>query len=247
MGLIAAYKNFKASRLRKAIEKNSLLVKKPKAIREDRVQAIEFFSKIDDCQIAIPALLTRFDFSLEHGINDTREKESTLQGIIRFGAEAIPLIKDHLKKSDRIAWPIKCLKEVASDQEVIEVLEAILDYNDVALDQSKTEKNFDILCYLRDYSLAKDHPTRLTHFLQEHDERVRYAAVEVLLKQDIEEVQEKLEPFIRDDSAENTRIRQVIIRAFIDKKLSLKDKAHFAVGPFIPGVAISHEFILTEI
>ncbi len=246
MGLISAYKDFKEKRRQKAIEKNSELAKKAKAIREDRVAALEFFADLDDMEAAVKALLPRFDFSLEHGINDTREKELAMRGIVRFSNKAIPLIQEHLKETERIAWPIKCLKEIASEAEVIAILANCLDYGDVALDQHKTEKNFDILCYLRDYTLPSEYTAKFVHFLSQHDERVRYAAVEVLLRQNLGSVQDRIEPFIKDESAENTRIRQVIIQAFIDNKWTLQNKSEFAVGSLMPGVLVSKDFHLIE-
>ena len=37
---------------------------------------------------AVKSLLQRFDYSLEHGIRDTREKETAMKGILRFEKSA---------------------------------------------------------------------------------------------------------------------------------------------------------------
>ena len=74
VGLIEKYRNYKQSRNEKRIEKASASVCNPKAIKEDRQAAIDYLASIDDASLAVPALLKRFEFSLEHGINDPREK-----------------------------------------------------------------------------------------------------------------------------------------------------------------------------
>ena len=242
MGLIEKYRQFKKNRQEKAIARNLKLIKNPKAIKEDRAAAIEYFCQSEVAETAVPALLQRFDYSLEHGINDTREKESAMKGILKFADTAIPHIEKHLHASNRIAWPIKAFKQLASQEQMIMTLESCLDYGEVSFDQSKVDKNYDILCYLRDYSLADSVCEKLFHFLAQHDERVRFAAAEVLLEQNESSIPEKLEPFLLDESAENTRIRQAIIAGFAKNKWAVPHKEKFKVGPFIPGVSINKQY-----
>ena len=68
------------------------------------------------------ALLNRFEYSLEHGINDSREKEIALSGIVRHGNDAIPFLEKWLKHTSRIAWPIKAIKAIADDKTVVDCL-----------------------------------------------------------------------------------------------------------------------------
>lgn len=221
MGLFAKLKDIKANRLEKKIARNLKLIKNPKAIREDRVAAIEFFTELDDFAVATPALLQRFEYSLEHGINDTREKDTSKDGIMKHGAKVVPLVADHLYKTTRIAWPLKILRELTSDSEMIAILLKALDFSDVSLDHDKVDKNYDLLCHLRDFPLPD--PLQLLPFLSEHDERLRFAVTEVLLSQDNSEIPGKLERFLSDFSAENTRIHQAVTEAFLTHKWSLKD------------------------
>src|SRR4051794_9223067 len=97
-------------------------IKNPKAIREDRVAAIDYFSDLGDAAVAVPSLLQRFEYSLEHGINDTREKESAMEGIVSYGGDALPYVREHLLVTSRIAWPIKLLKALGEESQVIDIL-----------------------------------------------------------------------------------------------------------------------------
>src|SRR4051794_22934755 len=90
---VGMFDRFKSkNRDERRIERGITLIKSAKAIKEDRVGAIEYFRDLGDREVAVPALLQRFEYSIEHGINDTREKESCMEGILAYGVESLPLV-----------------------------------------------------------------------------------------------------------------------------------------------------------
>lgn len=216
MGIFDFFKNSNGPSESK-LQKNAELVKNPKAIRDDRMAALEFYAhNVKDPAKAVPALLSRFEFSLEHGINDSREKDLCMEAITGFADPALPFVMDHLKNTTRIAWPIKILKSLGrSEDHVIECLTSVLNYNDVSFDQAQTDKNYDILCHLADYK-RPGLATKIAHFLKDPDERVRYAAAEVLMEQEFSEAQEYIEPLLSDLNPDNSRIRQTVIRKYLE-------------------------------
>lgn len=220
MSIISKWKNYKESQSTRRISKNLKTIQNSKAIKEDRVGAIEFFKEYQDVTTSVPALLSRFEFSLEHGINDTREKESCLDGILKFGADALPLVKEHIKETNRIAWPIKALTKLGNDEQAVEALKECLNFDDISFDQAKLDKNYDILCYLVDYQLGS-FTDKIVAFLEVHDERIRFATVELLLEQDNANVPSYLEKFLWDSSAENTRLCQAVTHKFSEKQWKL--------------------------
>jgi hypothetical protein len=221
VGLLKKWREYRAGRKEKAIARNLKYIQNPKAIREDRSAAIDYFCGIADATIAVPALLQRFEYSLDHGINDSREKEACLEGIIAHGTPVLPLTIAHLKQTFRIAWPIKVLIKVGKEEEVIEALNSCLDYSDIAFDQPKIDKNYDILCFLADYKIPGS-ADKIMHFMSYHDERVRYAAVEVLVAQSDASIPDLLEHYLNDTSAENTRIHQCVVNAFVRNKWHIR-------------------------
>ena len=235
MGLFDFIKNLGGNPDAK-IQKAAEMARNPKAIREDRWAAIELLADdVKDAEKAVKALLQRFEFSLEHGINDTREKEKAMAGVTRHGDQALPFVLEHLKNTTRIAWPIKILKSLGrSDEHVVECLLGTLDYADVSFDQAKTDKNYDILCHLADYKKhgLKD---RVLHFLKDPDERVRYATAEVLMEQDLHEVGETLEGLMRDENPDNSRIRQAVVRKYLEQNWIVQKPESFqnrhVIGP----------------
>jgi hypothetical protein len=237
VGLFDKFKNYQRGRDEKKIERYAAVIKNPKAIKEDRSAAIDYFKHYGDPAVAVPALLGRFDYSLEHGINDTREKEACMEGVVAFGSAAIPFVREHLLVTSRIAWPIKILKALGDESEVVEILKSALNFGDVAFDQAIVDKNFDILCYLIDYKVP-DFEDKLGHFLQDHDERVRFACTELLIEQDSEKVPELLERFLADESADNIRIRKSVVDAFVARKWKLRNTSVFPEGRVIGSVII---------
>lgn len=238
MGLFDKFK--RGGRDEKKIAKSVAVIKNSKAIKEDRQAAIDYFSDLGDAGAAVPALLQRFEYSLEHGINDTREKESCMEGILGYGQEALPLVREHLLVTNRIAWPIKVLKALGDESQVTDILKSALDFGDVAFDQAKVDKNYDILCYLVEMKLP-GFTSKLAHFLNDPDERVRFAATEVLIEQDDPEVPALLERFLADDSPDNTRLRKSVIEAFLKKGWTVKDPAKFPNGQIVGPLFVSEK------
>lgn len=231
---------FKGSGGEGKIAKAAEMVKNAKAIRDDRVAAIEFLAQdVKDPEKAVSALLMRFEYSLEHGINDTREKETCMEGITRHGDLALELVLAHLKTTTRIAWPIKILKALGrSEDHVVECLLSVLNYEDVSFDQAQTDKNYDILCHLADYKKSGLAVT-VAHFLKDPDERVRYAASEVIMEQDLAESAAYIEPLLSDVNPDNSRIRQTVIRKYLEQGWTIKNPDAFAnkhvIGPVFVG------------
>ena len=243
MSLIKKVKQFLENRKEKAFERNAKVIKNPKAIKDDRMGAICSLASSKKPAEATKALLDRFDYSLEHGIQDSREKEKALEIILSFGKDALPATLEHLRASKSIAWPVKILSAISSKEELVENLRSSLEFGDIDFSQEIVNKNYDILCHLRDHSL-KDKGEALFRFLKAHDERLRVAAVETILTQNHEENFVKLEPFLLDNTSENIRLKQSIAQKFIDEGRKLTQKELFKTGFLHPDLVINKDYSL---
>lgn len=244
--MIARIKKYFQERKKNKSAKLARMIKNKMALREDRQAALEFFQDGTDLETTIPALLARFEYSLEHGINDTREKELAMKGIVHFGKEAIPLIKEHLQNTHRIAWPLKILEKICDQEsEIVDVLLSALNFGDVVFDQAIVDKNYDLLCHLSGHKRA-GLSAKVIHFIKDADERVRFAAAEVLAAQDDQSVASSLEPFLFDDSSENRRIRKSVMDAFIRNhwKVHSVPEGHNPSVPIIDGIFLDKEGFL---
>lgn len=238
--LLEYYKKFSKSRFQNRVQKNLKILKNPKALKEDRAFALDFFINIKEPDIAIPALLERFEYSIENGIVDSREKELAMDGILKFGSQALHYVKEHLKKTTRIAWPIKIIIKIASEQDVINILCDVLNYDDISFDQDAIDKNYDILCYLAEYKISPERTVQLATFLKDTDERVRFAAMEVILNQDnVEDFKNILEDFLLDNSVENRRLKVLAIDTFIKNNWRVSDPKKFEDSKIDEGVYLT--------
>lgn len=224
MGIVDKIGNWLAER-RKA--KYCRAVKNPRAMKEDRWLALLALGEYPDPQFAIHALLARFEYNLDNGILDTREKEQALTSIVSFDKDAVlKITREHMQHTDLIAWPTKILLQLGGEKEVASALLDCLDFGDIDFDRAKIDKNYDVLCHLLDFDvseLSRD----IVHFLDDNDERVRFSTAEILIKQKADYAAEVLEKFISDDSAENTRIRQSVLAAFIANGWNIKNRHAF--------------------
>ncbi len=245
MGLFGKLKNMRGQRQQKRMDKAVMQVGSSRTIKEERMDAITHLARMDETEVAVPALLSRFNFSLEHGIQDEREKAAAMEGILNHKEAALPIVTNHLKNSDKIAWPVKILQKITTEDKIVEALKEALIFEDTSFDMGHTDKNYDVLCYLRDYKLPGFH-AKLGHFLNDPDERVRFAAIEVLVEQDEPQIALLLERFIADDSPDNIRIREKVIRCFLDRGWKLKNTEPYLDGFVIPGVKVNKQGELKE-
>lgn len=239
MGLFAKIMQLNEARIARRINNNKELIANPKAIKEDRAGALGYFcDKCDDPAVYVPALLARFTYSLENGILDSREKERAMEGILAAEKAAVPFVQEFLVNAPSIAWPMKILGKLLQPAEIVPVLLGCL-HTDVSLDQEKVDRNYDVMCHLRDYELTSEQCDSIRSFLDDYDERVRFGAVEALLAQESFQETSHLEKFLADDSPENTRIRQAVSEAFLRKGWRISNPEFLVKKGLPPGFFIN--------
>src|SRR5690606_306597 len=91
---------------------------------------------------------------------------------------------------------------------------------------------------LAEYQLG-DFVDRLTHFLKDPDERVRYATCELLIDQEQPGISELLEPYLADNSSENIRLHKAVIAAFAEKGWKVKRPEVFENGIIGDGAKVA--------
>jgi hypothetical protein len=243
--MLQAIKNFFQKQKQRKIAKNAKLVRNPKAVKEDRMAALHYLKSIDDPDATIPALLARFEYSLEHGIVDAREKDVAYEGIMKHQEKAIPFLNEHLAKTHKMAWPIKILTQLAPADDVKNILLNALNFDDISFDQILVDKNYDVLCYLADFSLGADW-SKICPFLNDPDERVRFACVEVLGQQDDPNIKDHVVQFLKDETPENRRIRMSVIQLFLKNQWPIDNPQDYADGPLIEGVFVTKQGLLEK-
>src|ERR1700722_14508421 len=71
---------------------------------------------------AVAALLRRFTFIMDPSITDQEEKEAAFDGIVRAGRDAIEPIRAFVARAESLAWPMRVMKEIVTQEEFVSEL-----------------------------------------------------------------------------------------------------------------------------
>jgi hypothetical protein len=147
----------------------------------DRQEAISELCKLKTPD-AVEALLKRFSFTTDPSITDQEEKQAAYDGIVSSGREAvIEPVRAYAAKAESLSTPMRILKELLSENELVEELVVWLKPWDTEYAKFIDPK-LQILQTLEDYR----HPQireAVEPFLQDANEPARFHAVGATLAQ----------------------------------------------------------------
>src|SRR5438552_6365392 len=87
----------------------------------DRQEAINELCKLKTTE-AVEALLKRFTFMTDPSITDQEEKDVVFEGIVSAGEVAIAPVRAFAAKADSLTLPMKILKELLPEEELVDEL-----------------------------------------------------------------------------------------------------------------------------
>jgi HEAT repeat protein len=140
----------------------------------DRQEAIEELGKMGTAEAA-DALLRRFGFTMEPSITDQEEKEGAIEGIVAVGKAAIPPIRRYAKRAEGITWPLRALKRIVGEAELVPELLALLDQFDTEY-MRNPEPKIQLISMLEEYP-SEEVRVAVEPFLTDVNEPVRFCAV----------------------------------------------------------------------
>ena len=158
----------------KDVSKLGRLVGEKMAQNYDRQEAIEELSKMGTPEAA-EALLKRFGFSMEPSITDQEEKEAAIEGIVAAGKAAIPPIRRYAKKAEGLTWPLRALKRIVGEGEIVPELLALLAQFDTEY-MRNPEPKIQLISVLEEYP-CEEVRVAVEPFLTDVNEPVRFNAV----------------------------------------------------------------------
>lgn len=140
---------------------------------------------------ACRVLLKRFAESAPNSTVDLEEKERVYEVLTEFGAETdfsvVEIVKEHLKHTDEaVNWPIKVLTDLLSYEEFIDFTVDLLADCSPEYKQNP-EKKQELMLRSQELKSPKLTP-QLVRFLEDHNETVRFLAVEAVTSQNEPEV-----------------------------------------------------------
>ncbi len=195
----------------------------------DRQEAIHELCKLGNAE-AVAGLLKRFTFMIDPSITDQEEKDAAFEGIVAAGREAVEPVRAFAEKAESLAWPIRILKEVLPEDELVRELVLWLGRWDTEYAKFVDPK-LQILTTLGDFQ----HPeirAAVEPFLQDVNEPARFhAAVATFAQRDPESIRPLLDALVEEESL---RIRTKISEGFTSLEWEVPEDLREAVRKVLP-------------
>ena len=195
----------------------------------DRQEALHALAEMKTPEAAA-ALLKRFTFKIDPSITDQEEKEVAFQGIVAAGTDAIEPVRQFAAKADSLAWPMRILKELLSEEAYIDELVDWLSRWDT--DYAKfIDPKLQLLVALEDHKNAKIREA-VEPFLSDVNETARFHAVATSLAQEDSACLTPLLSTLKDE--ESFRVKKKICDGLSLRRWSVPDAEREAVQKALP-------------
>ncbi|AKU89929.1 HEAT repeat domain-containing protein [Vulgatibacter incomptus] len=189
---------------------------------------------------AIGALLQRFGVKTEPGITDAEEKEYTLSLVTSFGDKAVEPVLDFIRRSDNVAWAVRCLDELVPEPELVTLLSGILQKlsQEYARDPEKKVVLVNRLSTVRDPAIV---PVLLP-LLEDPSDEVRTSTLNNLVSQDATSAAGAIADCLVQ--AEAPRVRAAAAAALADLAAPVEDRRDALAGKLPAGFALDKDGIV---
>jgi len=214
MGLFDAFKGSGGG-----LKKHVARVANKRAQKHERWESIQVLAN-EGSDEAVRALLTRFSIRVDPSITDDEEKTAAFHGIVQHGEAALGPVRDFLWSSDSLAWPLKILTELQSEEDVVTTLLELLSTMDTEYERDP-QKKIDVMAGFEE---CKDPRIveAVSRFLEDMNETVRYYTVGAILAQDDAEtaLAALTQAFLGEESV---RVRMRMLDGYIERDWSMGD------------------------
>lgn len=201
------------------LTKHITRVANKRAQQHERWESIQVLAK-DGSDEAIRGLLVRFTVRVDPSITDGEEKNAAFHGIVQNGELALEPVRDFLESSDTLAWPLKILREIQTEEQVITILLELLAKMHTEYERDP-HKKIDVMATFEEHQDPRI-VEAVTRFLEDMNETARFHAVGAIFHQDnAEQARDQLaKAFVVEESV---RVRMRILDGFIEQGWKLAD------------------------
>lgn len=167
-------------RARRGLQKTIQRASDKHAQSIDRWKALEQL-RDDASDEALVGLLRRFSFNYDKTIEDEQEKEWVFETLAGIGSKVLPALRQYMRETETLAWPLKILERVSSGDTFLETLRMLCEWNDNSYVRDPSKK-IQLVHFLGEHRRAEI-ATMIVPYLEDIDEGVRFKSVEGLLFQ----------------------------------------------------------------
>lgn len=202
----------------------------------ERAEAINELCKMKSPE-AVEALMKRFTFQTDPSITDQEEKDAAFEGIVNTGRDALEPVRAFAGKAESLAWPLRILKELVAEEELVEELLTWLSRWDTEYAKFIDPK-LQLLAALEEHKHPKIREA-VEPFLQDVNEPARFHAAATTIAQADAASIDPLVAVLVDE--ESVRVRTRIAEGFAAQGWTVPEEHWEAARRALP-----HQFSLTS-
>jgi hypothetical protein len=220
----------KEKSLQKTIERaTNKLAQQP-----DRFAALEKL-RDDGSDAALFGLCKRFGVTSMKGVEDEQEKLWVVDALVAAGPVALAPLVRYMKGSDQLSFPLRVLEGIADHDKVLEIADELFASEPPGYVRMP-ERRIDLIRWFAEWKPATDDEvvSRLTPYVTDFDENVRFAAIEGMNGRDPQKIAPPLIAALLRPEEESNRIKRTILEVLARAKAPLGDQ-EAAVAAAITG------------
>jgi HEAT repeat protein len=224
----------KEKALQRTIEKaTNKLAQQP-----DRWAAMEKL-RDDGSEEALYGLCRRFAIVSQKSSEDEQEKQWVVDVLVGKGKAALGPVRRYLKNHAQLAFGLQVLGRIVDKEQTLEVIDELLESETPGYTRDP-ERRLDLIKWLGEWQGATDDDLlpRLSPYLKDHSEEVRYFAAEAISRHDPARAAPKLIEALANPEEEAGRFKRFLAEILADAKVPLGDAAD-KVRAALTGVATS--------
>lgn len=189
---------------------------------------------------AIRILLIRFEQQAPNGTIDREEKNYVHDLLVDLGDRAVDVVSNYVRRAEKaVWWPLQVLENLLDGKTFVAFLREVLDETDTDYVRNPEKK-----IGLVQYAATMGVPSLVepvVRFVGDHDETVRFTAVDALAKFGGETGGHALVARLADPAEESGRIRKRICEALADLGTPTGDHAETVSGRLADGFKLDDE------
>jgi hypothetical protein len=216
--------------LQKTIEKaTNKLSQQP-----DRWGALERLRE-DGSEEALFGLCKRFGVVSQKGIEDEQEKDWVVDVLVEKGSASLAPVVRYMKGADQLGFPLRVLERIADHDKILAVADEIFAAEPPGYARFP-ERRIDLIKWFHEWKGATEEEviTRLTPYLVDFDENVRFHAIDGLSHRTPAKIAEPLIDGLLRPEEESGRIKRTIVEVLERTKAPLGGRAA-QVGAMLTG------------
>jgi hypothetical protein len=169
----------KEGRQKSALEGATKRVQDKYAQSADRYSAMEKLRNIGS-EDALYGLCKRWNVSYDKTIEDDQEKQWAQDTLVSFGERAVPALRRFLKEADRVSYALTTLSKVASEAEILAILDEVLAKEEPGYTRDPSKKQ-QLMTWLGEWRGASTEVARrVAPYFQDFDQDVRFHAIDAI-------------------------------------------------------------------